>query len=45
MYMSVLYKRLQKSRYEVESIAILKFLIVFAIAVVAFFCPRIRHKD
>lgn len=44
MYMSVLYRRLQKSRYEVETIAILKFLIIFAAAVVAFFIPHDRHK-
>ncbi len=45
MYMYVLYKRLKKSRYEVETIGISKFLIVFAAAVVSFFFPHRRHKD
>ena len=44
MYMSILYKRLNKSRYEVETIAIFKFLVVLAVAVVAFFFPQDRHK-
>ncbi len=44
MYMSILYRRLNKSRYEVEAIAVLKFLIVFAAAVVSFFIPHGRHK-